>query len=84
MNPTVNSKDVVFIQRSDDNEFYGEAHISGNLLIPYIDETGHINADTSASFYNKFPVSKKTQEVYFVGQSFTTMSFVNGIFAGVS
>src|SRR6185369_14162663 len=57
LTPQVNSKDVVFIQRSDDNSFYGEIHVSGALLIPYIDETGHLNADDSASFFAKFPVS---------------------------
>ena len=54
---TTQKKDVVFIQRANDNSAYGEIHISGSLLIPYIDENGNITADTSASFYTKFPVS---------------------------
>jgi hypothetical protein len=56
-NPPVSAKDVVFIERSIDNTEYGEVHISGALLIPYIDEHGHITADTSGAFFAKFPVS---------------------------
>lgn len=54
-NPNAQPKDVVILQRSDNNAFYGEAHISGSKLIPHIDATGHINADDSASFYTLYP-----------------------------
>ena len=50
-------KDAVFIQRSDNNAFYGETHISGSNLLLYIDSDGHVNADTSASFYTLFPAA---------------------------
>src|SRR3954464_9004870 len=50
-------RDVVIYQRDDTNSYWGEAHISGSNLIFYIDSQGHINADTSASFYTLFPPS---------------------------
>lgn len=50
-------RDVVIYQRDDTNSYWGEAHISGSNLIFYIDAQGHINADTSASFYSLFPAS---------------------------
>ena len=49
------SKDLVIIQRSDDNSFYEEVHASGSLVIPYLDADGHLNFDTSQSFYSIFP-----------------------------
>lgn len=53
----IDPKDVVFIQRSNDNSAYGEVHISGSLLIFYTDENGILTADKSGSFYTKFPPS---------------------------
>jgi hypothetical protein len=55
--PAISPRDVVIIQRSDDGSYYGETHISGSNRILYIDSSGHINADDSASFYSLFPVS---------------------------
>lgn len=56
-NPNPQQRDVVIYQRDDTNSYWGEAHISGSNLIFYIDAQGHINADTSASFYSLFPPS---------------------------
>jgi len=60
LDPTPKLKDVVLIQRSDDGSYYGEVHISGSSRIIYIDSNGHVNADTSASFYTVFPPSGYT------------------------
>ena len=51
----VGARDVVFIQRSNDNTTYGETHVSGTMLIFYTDEIGNVTADKSANFYTKFP-----------------------------
>ena len=56
-NTNPNAKDVVILQRDDTNSQYNETHISGSNLIIYIDSTGHINADDSASFYSIYPPS---------------------------
>jgi mating pheromone-induced death protein 2 len=56
-NKSPQSKDIIIYQRSDDNTYWGETHISGSSLIFYIDSSGHINADTSGSFYTLFPPS---------------------------
>ena len=54
-NPTPQPKEVVILQRDDGNAFYEEVHISGSSKIIYIDSSGYLNADDSASFYTVFP-----------------------------
>jgi hypothetical protein len=84
--PTPSPKDTVFIQRSDNNEFYGEAHISGSDLILYIDNDGHINADDSSSFYSAYPpvtVGLTTELIVTASALIVTMSFVNGLLVSV-
>src|ERR1035438_8997727 len=54
-NTNPSAKDVVIIQRDDNNALYQEVHISGSLVIPYLDANGHVDFDTSQSFYNIFP-----------------------------
>jgi hypothetical protein len=53
--PNPQPNDVVIIQRDFTNSFYGEVHISGSNRIIYIDNSGLVNADDSASFYALFP-----------------------------
>ena len=53
----VGARDVVFIQRDNINSAYGEIHVSGTLLIPYIDATGNITVADSGSFFTLFPPS---------------------------
>jgi hypothetical protein len=76
LTPQVSLKDVVFIQRSDDNSFYGEAHISGAKMIFYLDDTGHINADESGSFYTVFPPSPTGTVSLSAGTAVVNTSFV--------
>jgi hypothetical protein len=51
------AKDIVILQRGNDNQSYGEIHFSGSHLIFYTDASGYMNADKSASFYSLFPPS---------------------------
>ena len=55
LNPIPQSKDIVIIQRNYANTQYDETHISGSNKIIYIDNSGYINADDSASFYSLYP-----------------------------
>ena len=59
-NPLPQSKDLVIIQRSDDNTIYEEVHASGSLVIPYLNADGHLDFDTSQSFYTLFPPAGAT------------------------
>ena len=59
-NTNPNPKDVVILQRDDTNAYYGETHISGSKLLLHINSSGHLDADTSASFYTLYPPSGYT------------------------
>ena len=54
-NTNPNPKDVVILQRDDTNTYYGETHISGSGLLFHINSSGHLDVDTSASFYALYP-----------------------------
>ncbi len=45
-------KDVVIIQRSNDNQSYGEVHISASRAIFHIDTGGYVNVDELINFLN--------------------------------
>jgi hypothetical protein len=73
----VEARDVVFIQRDAINSAYGEIHMSGTLLIPFIDSTGNITVAESGSFYTTFPPSGATGT--FTTVDLKTVTVVNGI-----
>lgn len=80
----VQLKDIVFIQRSNDNSSYGEVHISGSKLVIYIDIDGNINADTAANFYSVFPPPAPTgASGNFLSADAKTITVVNGIITNI-
>ena len=54
-NPAPQTKEIVILQRNDTNDFYQEIHVSGSLVIPYLNADGYLDFDTSQSFYTVFP-----------------------------
>jgi len=77
----VGARDVVFIQRDNINSAYGEIHVSGTLLIPYIDSTGNITVGNSASFYTAFPTVGVSGT--FTTVDLKTVTVTNGIITSI-
>lgn len=54
--PQVNSKDAVFVQRSDNNTKYEQINISASNAIVYLDENGHVMADKIPEWAAKYGI----------------------------
>jgi hypothetical protein len=77
LNTNPSPKDVVILQRDDTNTYYGETHISGSKLLLHINSSGHLDADTSASFYSIYPPPfGNAVSASFASQSLSTSFFI--------